>query len=260
MAAGGGGSGYVYTSSTKSNYPSGCLLNESYYLTDASTTAGNVAFTSPTGTSETGHTGDGYCRITVIESEGFLPIEKCEYIKAQNNAYINTDYAPNNNTKIEIKFKPNTNTSQDIISARDSSSGPYFILRYGNNSTQRFSYRWASNSIKNVDISTYNQEETVVTLDGPQFNINTGGTTSENTVTSGGTFSMTTPLTIFAMNTNGSISNYSTANIYYCKIWESNKLIREFIPVKYGTQYGLYDKIENKFYGNLGSGTITGSK
>lgn len=61
---GGGGSGYVYTSSTAKNYPQGCLLNSSYYLTDAQTIAGNKAFTSPEGTSETGHSGNGFCRIT----------------------------------------------------------------------------------------------------------------------------------------------------------------------------------------------------
>ena len=64
---GGGGSGYVYTSSTAKNYPSGCLLNSSYYLTDAQTIAGKNSFVSPTGSSETGHSGNGYCRITVIE-------------------------------------------------------------------------------------------------------------------------------------------------------------------------------------------------
>lgn len=62
-----GGSGYVYTSSTAKNYPSGCLLNSSYCLTYAQTIAGNNSFTSPTGSSETGHSGNGYCRITVIE-------------------------------------------------------------------------------------------------------------------------------------------------------------------------------------------------
>lgn len=62
-----GGSGYVYTSATVSNYPSGCLLNSSYYLSAAKTIAGNTSFTSPTGSSETGHSGNGYCRITVIE-------------------------------------------------------------------------------------------------------------------------------------------------------------------------------------------------
>ena len=61
---GGGGSGYVYKSDTASNYPSGCLLNSSYYLTEASTKAGNTSFESVNGGTETGHEGNGYVRIT----------------------------------------------------------------------------------------------------------------------------------------------------------------------------------------------------
>ena len=64
--SGGGGSGYIYTSSTASNYPSGCLLNSSYYLTDAQTIAGNTSFTSPSGGTETGHSGNGYARISLV--------------------------------------------------------------------------------------------------------------------------------------------------------------------------------------------------
>lgn len=60
----GGGSGYVYTASTASNYPSGCLLNSNYYLTNADTIAGNASFTNPDGSTVTGHTGNGYARIT----------------------------------------------------------------------------------------------------------------------------------------------------------------------------------------------------
>lgn len=63
----GGGSGYVYTSSTASNYPSGCKLNSTHYLTSASTVAGNTSFTGTGGSSETGHSGNGYVRITVIK-------------------------------------------------------------------------------------------------------------------------------------------------------------------------------------------------
>ncbi len=64
----GGGSGYVYTSSTASNYPSGCKLNSTHYLTNAATYAGNTSFTSTTsGSNETGHSGNGYVRITVIK-------------------------------------------------------------------------------------------------------------------------------------------------------------------------------------------------
>lgn len=60
----GGGSGYVYTSATAANYPSGNYVNSSYYLTNAQTIAGNQSFKSPDGTNETGHTGNGFCRIT----------------------------------------------------------------------------------------------------------------------------------------------------------------------------------------------------
>lgn len=64
---GGGGSGYVYTSSNASNYPSGCKLNSSYYLTNASTKAGNTSFPNVAGTgNETGHTGNGAAKITIV--------------------------------------------------------------------------------------------------------------------------------------------------------------------------------------------------
>ncbi len=59
----GGGSGYVYTSSTASNYPTGNKLNSSYYLTDATTYAGNSSFSSITAGKETGHSGNGYAKI-----------------------------------------------------------------------------------------------------------------------------------------------------------------------------------------------------
>ena len=51
---GGGGSGYVYTSLTANQYPSGCLLNPSFYLTDASTTPNS-------------NTGNGKAKITLVK-------------------------------------------------------------------------------------------------------------------------------------------------------------------------------------------------
>ena len=61
---GGGGSGFVWTGA---NAPSSYLLDSNYYLTDANTIAGSTSFLSPDGVSETGHSGDGYVRITVIK-------------------------------------------------------------------------------------------------------------------------------------------------------------------------------------------------
>lgn len=60
---GGGGSGFVLDGANK---PEGFGLTEAYYLKDAETIDGSKTFVSPDGTDETGHTGDGYARITPL--------------------------------------------------------------------------------------------------------------------------------------------------------------------------------------------------
>ena len=70
----GGGSGWIYTESTYNTWKNGnstdanqYLLDSSYYLTDAQTIAGNQSFTAPNGSNETGHSGNGYARITALD-------------------------------------------------------------------------------------------------------------------------------------------------------------------------------------------------
>lgn len=64
---GGGGSSYVFSESTANDYPSGCKLTSEHFLSNAQTTAGNQSFPAPGGGNETGHTGNGYARITLVE-------------------------------------------------------------------------------------------------------------------------------------------------------------------------------------------------
>ena len=67
---GDGGSGFVWTSSTASNVPSGYSVPTKYYLTNASTKAGNTSFENTSGGTETGHSGNGYAKITPITVTG----------------------------------------------------------------------------------------------------------------------------------------------------------------------------------------------
>lgn len=67
---GGGGSGFVWTGA---NAPSGYLLGTEYYLADAQTIAGNASMPSTSGSTETGHSGNGYARITCLELYKFAP-------------------------------------------------------------------------------------------------------------------------------------------------------------------------------------------
>ena len=63
-SGGSGGSGYVWTAATASSAPVGYNVPSDYYLTNAQTIAGNAAFPAPNGTTETGHQGNGYARIS----------------------------------------------------------------------------------------------------------------------------------------------------------------------------------------------------
>ena len=47
-------------------YRAGYSVPTKYYLTDAATYGGNESFTSISGGTETGHSGDGYARITLV--------------------------------------------------------------------------------------------------------------------------------------------------------------------------------------------------
>lgn len=62
---GGGGSGYVYNSSTASSYPDNCKLNNSFYLSEAKTIPGDQDMPDTHGTAnEKGHSGNGFASIT----------------------------------------------------------------------------------------------------------------------------------------------------------------------------------------------------
>lgn len=87
---GGGGSGYVYTSTTATNYPTGCLLNSTYYLAEAKTIAGNASMPSTAGSTETGHQGNGYIRITVIQAQSLnMPVNIGGVWKDSDAVYVN---------------------------------------------------------------------------------------------------------------------------------------------------------------------------
>ena len=60
----GGGSGFVNTAANASSRPSGYT---GLQLDSGTTTAGSSSFPSTSGSTETGHSGNGYARITVIE-------------------------------------------------------------------------------------------------------------------------------------------------------------------------------------------------
>jgi hypothetical protein len=86
---------------------------------------------------------------------------------------------------------------------------------------------------------------------------------ASNTISNTDTISI--PINAYIFNMNGNPpGNYEKlkGKVFYCKIYENNILVRNFIPAKRDSDnaIGMYDLVNNVFYTNSGTGTfVTGN-
>lgn len=172
------------------------------------------------------------------------------------NQYIDTGYIPNQDTSIEIQFQLLSRKSQFIYGNRQGQLENTYALVYYNNTDSTKGYEgfrsdYGNNSNQQITtqgyegIQTIKEEKNKVYINGIlkyTHNISTFSTEYP---------SVNNKLTLFNVNTNGNINNsYSTkCKFYYCKIWDGDTLVRDFIPVvdNNGT-ICILDKVENKLY------------
>ena len=271
VGIGGGGSGYMYTASSASYYPSGCLLNSQYYLENATTLAGNANFTSPTGTSETGHTGNGYIRITVIQAQGGNTLIKfpqtlpstynaIEYLQFTGSQYIDTGAIVDSNTGFDITF--------EVLNGQ--SSSPYYNLfgvrgndtSGGTGETQNF-FRIDTIPVDSNSGTEFKYGSTV-------YNSGIKNTSKINikllnkvytkpdgsTITVAGTITTGLPIYIGCINKAGTAyGNKASMKLYRFKIYNGSTLAHDFIPVQRVSDkvLGLYDLKTSTFKTNAAS-------
>lgn len=48
-----------------------------------------------------------------------------------------------------------------------------------------------------------------------------------------------------------------SAKVYYCKIWNGETLLRDFIPVRVGQVGQMFDRVSGQLFTNIGTGTFT---
>lgn len=280
---GGGGSGYMYTASSASYYPSGCLLNSQYYLENATTLAGNTAFTSPTGTSETGHTGDGYIRITVIKADFGNTLVKTtsntwkeqkqmfvnigvnnsipsnlvglEYIESTGTQYIDTGFLVSSNNYNKIKFVVDC----DII-GKGSGASDWFTNGSNINNAYFYVGQYQSKYYYGCGTTDHNTNTSVVsgrhtfTLDTKNKKFTVSDVLEIDTTIEAVTATANLYLCGFAYTAQRSFAQ----KLYGSKIYQDDVLVRDFIPCKNSSgAIGLYDKVTKAFYPNAGTGAFT---
>lgn len=179
-----------------------------------------------------------------------------EYIGLSGSQYIDTGFKPNNNTRVVMDFymKNDSKATQYIFGART------------NTSTQRYDFLWSSSASSYTSL-IYNGNAVNYKLEGVEANgrhfvekDKTTTTLDGVSVTSDNTNAFTAAYTMYigTCNNAGSALAGLTGSVYYCTIYDNGTLIRDFVPCKNASGVvGMYDTVNNVFYGNSGSGAFT---
>ena len=199
-----------------------------------------------------------------IDNPKYQQVEYLEshYIDNTTGGYINTGYYPNNNTKLEVLASGISANSFSV------SNGTWFFGgrqayqqkmfgSYYDQSSQKLNSAFGSsmNSSSYSSTNMYGDNKKIV-LDSTGLYIND---TKIVTNASTANFTSPAPLTLFALNNNGSVLSQTNYKIHYCKIWDNGILVRHLIPVlrKVDNVPGMYDKITGIFYTNGGTVDFT---
>ena len=173
-----------------------------------------------------------------------------EHIRGTGTQYIDTGFKPNQDTKIDIKI---TRIAGGISNpAILGVSNPFYSFAINNND---FYYAFNQTGT-NIKSTTFSIGETAI------FKTDRGKLYKNgelvNTLSTQNNFQSDLNLTLFARRTgNNTAERRGNMQIYYCKIYDNNVLVRNFIPCKNSSNVvGMYDTVNDVFYTNAGTGSF----
>lgn len=169
-----------------------------------------------------------------------------EYIQSTGTQYINSVYCPTYNCKVIIKI--NSSTSMDSFFGAQQAWGVASYSLGTNTAT------FANLSTQGISINDGKDHDIEYSKDG----LFVDGILTWNAMVSGSfTGGLDYPMYILANNERNVTVYQSHAKLYYCQVYENGLLIRDFVPCSNSSgSIGLYDLVEGKFYGNIGTGTF----
>ena len=182
--------------------------------------------------------------------------KRLEYIESAGTQWIDAGLRLNQDSKLEMLISHfNTNGNRKTFGSRSSATQNNFSVVSGpvggTMSIVTDFYNYANNRLAYV---IDGDEFLEISISKEKLKIND----LEKAVTTYGEFE--TPDNAYLFNCSGTYpAGYSPASmrLYYCRIYQNNVLVRNFIPCKNDSaEVGLYDLFEGKFYGNAGSGSF----
>ena len=198
-------------------------------------------------------------------TQTFYDFVRCEYIENTSNAYIDTLIKGSNKISIQLKyiFKKNSESTSSgfIFGSRVANNDRQYGIINSYNSQFRFGNTASSDAfITDTDI--------LVTLDNTEKHYEMKILDSSNNLlhtltTPDSTFSNNYNLYIFGVNNSNTLDPFvDTTKLYSCKIYDEDELVRDYIPMyrKSTKEYGLWDRVEEKFYTSPNGVKFTGGE
>lgn len=175
-----------------------------------------------------------------------------EYIQSGGKAVINTLVKPTANTKLVMDVEPlETNTSNDLYFFRSGITGYSFQATWAKSGVV---FLVGNSSTTYIPNSNTNPRRMILTLDAKNKLVSVD---SASKAVSNNTMS-TSMINIMLLAYNATGVNGLPANLYSCKIYSNNILVRDFVPcVNSEGVAGMYDSIEDAFYPSASSTAFT---
>ena len=182
------------------------------------------------------------------------------YLQSSGEQYIDTGYyLQSNNLKVKTKFTFDFSTyssEKDILGSLGSNR-----FSIGTLSRKVFAYSRTGNTTNSLTSNTFNgiqtlDSEIIYDYDNSTKEIKIDG----NTISGTNTIPIASTSNLLLLGPN--LDRLFIGNIYYCKIYDNNSLVRHFVPVPKGLlignfvvpSNGMFDIVNQQFYENQGTG------
>lgn len=191
--------------------------------------------------------------------DGKLVWANCDiYLQSYGNQYIKTNYVANPNTRVWLDFQMDSTADQSYIFGIYSMNNNLCLATWISR-TVWGECSYDNNSDHGHKLSTAVDTERHQLMIGAQKHIEYFTGVNFTNVSTASTNNSSAPIGIF--------SNYwgtknSSMRLYNMKVYENDTLVHYFVPVPAGLEIGdytvpengLFDIVEQQFYGNAGAG------
>lgn len=235
------------------SYSATVTPNTDYTISSIVVTMGGSEITAVTGNSIYIANVTGNIVITASATFNYTVLS---YIQSSGNSYIDTGiYGNTTDGEISsvIDFEQTQSLGDNsILACRTGGDRLYLLHCY---CSYTIGYGTFYQSSRSCVVGTRFTATTILSAGNQKLNIDGTNVYSNNLAIA---YNLGYTFYLFACNQGGPTYYANGVKLYSCKIYKSEVLVRDFIPVNNGTENGLYDLVNNQFYANSGTGSFTG--